>query len=58
MTKSFPKAAAQADDVPLPGAKPDDKKVCVPNACQHSASSRYIVQQHESIAAVCCVYML
>lgn len=29
MTKSFPKAAAKADDVPMPGAKPDDKKVCV-----------------------------
>ena len=27
MTKSFPKAAANADAVPLPGAKPDDKKV-------------------------------
>ncbi|KAL0044021.1 hypothetical protein WJX82_003090 [Trebouxia sp. C0006] len=26
MTKSFPKAAASADAVPLPGAKPDDKK--------------------------------
>lgn len=27
MTKSFPKAAASADAVPLPGAKPVDKKV-------------------------------
>lgn len=28
MTKSFPKAAASADAVPLPGAKPVDKQVC------------------------------
>lgn len=28
MTKSFPKAAANTDAVPLPGAKPVDKKVC------------------------------
>ena len=27
MTKSFPKAAANADNVPLPGAKPVEKKV-------------------------------
>jgi hypothetical protein len=27
MTKSFPKAAASADAVPLPGAKPVEKKV-------------------------------
>lgn len=30
MTKSFPKAAANADAVPLPGAKADDSKVCLP----------------------------
>ena len=27
MTKSFPKAAANADALPLPGAKPEDQKV-------------------------------
>lgn len=30
MTKSFPKAAAKADDVALLGAEPDGKKVCLP----------------------------
>ena len=33
MTKSFPKAAANADHVPLPGAKPVEKKV----ECTHSS---------------------
>lgn len=46
MTKSFPKAAAQADDVPLPGAKPDDKKVCAfPNTRQHTVTARESVQR-------------
>lgn len=38
MTKSFPKAAASAEAVPLPGAKPGDTEVGFPNC---SLSTHY-----------------